>query len=122
MIDLSAFDGSAEQIKVDDGECLYCYLLRMLDAFGCGDGGHRFTKKWIESQRTRHGWVLGWVCKRGGFCDCEVTFNVFRDDRDSERHRQLRCAASYLVEHPDEGYDDDDYDGDGDDGDGDPGH
>jgi hypothetical protein len=97
VIDLSAFDGSVEQSKVDDVECLYCYLIRMLEAFGCRDGALRFTKKWIESRHTKHGWVLGWVQRGGGFCDCEVVFNVFGDDRNSERHRKLRCEASYVA-------------------------
>ncbi|MGH8888196.1 MAG: DUF2695 domain-containing protein [Acidothermaceae bacterium] len=96
VADLSGYDGlTSEASKLDGGECLYCYLLRMIGSFGCR--GHRFTQRWIESQPRLHGWVIRWVERGGGYCDCEVIFNVFRDDRTSERHRQLRCAASYLV-------------------------
>jgi hypothetical protein len=98
VADLAAYDAPpAELTKVADGECLYCYLTRMLDAFGCRTGDHQFTKQWIHSQQGKHGWVLNWVKKNGGCCcDCEVILNTFRDDRYSQRHQQLRCATSYL--------------------------
>lgn len=118
--DLAAYDApSAELTKVDDGECLYCYLIRMLDAFGCRNGDHQFTKHWIDSQQRKHGWVLKWVKKNGGCCcDCEVILNTFRDDRYSQRHQQLRCAASYAEARADalaRAYEDEDEDPDEDD-------
>jgi hypothetical protein len=84
-----------EHTKVGDDECLYCYLVRMVGEYGCDSVGHFFTRQWIDSQSRRLDWVLGWVRSNGGFCDCEVVFNVFRDDRRSQRHRRLRCEASY---------------------------
>ena len=79
------------------GECLYCYLCRVLDEFGC-QGSHEWTRRWCDAQPGSTGWVLGWVRRSGGCCcDCEVVVNVFDDGRRSKRHRELRCAASYGV-------------------------
>ena len=75
-------------------ECLYCYLIRMLDSFGC-DNTLRWAQRWREQQAGSYGWLVSWLRRGGGFCDCEVIFNVFRDDRRTKRHLQLRCAASY---------------------------
>jgi len=75
-------------------ECLYCYLHRMLGRFGC-DGTHEWTERWRDQQAKPFEWLLDSVKGRGGCCcDCEVVYNVFRDDRTSPRHRLLRCAAS----------------------------
>jgi uncharacterized protein DUF2695 len=81
---------------VHKNECLYCYLVRMLDAFGCPSGSHRWTEHWIGAQPRRADWVLGWAQRSGGCCcDCEVVMNVFRRDvRTERRHLVLRCAAS----------------------------
>src|SRR4051812_8046515 len=74
------------------GECLYCYLTRMLEAFGC-DNTLRWSERWREQQQTAYRWLMTWLRKNGGYCDCEVLFNVFRDHRRSQRHLQLRCAV-----------------------------
>lgn len=77
------------------GECLYCYLNRVMAEFGC-HGSHEWTRRWCEAQVDPTGWVLPWVQRNGGLCcDCEVLPNVFAGERRSKRHRQLRCAASY---------------------------
>ena len=79
-------------------ECLYCYLGRVLGEFGC-HGAHEWTKRWCDAQSMATGWVLRWGRRNGGCCcDCEVVMNVFRDDRRSKRHTQLRCAPSYSPE------------------------
>jgi hypothetical protein len=81
------------------GECLFCYLLRTLDAFGC-DTTLRWAERWRDQQPATYGWLMPWLRSGGGYCDCEVIFNVFDDDRRSERHRQVRCEASYDDESP----------------------
>jgi uncharacterized protein DUF2695 len=85
-----------ELTQVNDEECLYCYLTRMLDAFGCPTGTHRWTERWIAAQPRSAGWVLDWAKRNGGCCcDCEVVMNAFRWDVPTEQRRQLlRCAAS----------------------------
>jgi hypothetical protein len=76
------------------GECLYCYLTRILETRGC-DHTLTLTRRWIEAQPRSARWVVKWAHAQGGYCDCDVTFNVFRDDKRSARHRKVRCAPSY---------------------------
>ena len=77
-------------------ECLYCYLLRMLEALGC-DNTLRWAERWREQQAPSYPWLVRWLRSNGGFCDCEAIFNVFREGRRSQRHRLLRCKASYEI-------------------------
>jgi hypothetical protein len=94
--------------RVGAGECLFCYLVRVLGLFGC-EGSHAWTRRWVAARGRGHGWVLPWVKRNGGCCcDCEVVMNALHEDEDSARHRQLRCDASY-AEDPD-GLDDDELD------------
>jgi hypothetical protein len=75
-------------------ECLFCYLVRMLDGFGC-DTTLRWTDRWRDQQPVALCWLTAWLHSGGGYCDCEVLFNVFEGGSRSARHRQLRCEASY---------------------------
>lgn len=94
--ELAVRDLSDALTAVAAGECLSCYLLRMLDAFGCV-GTHRFTERWRDAQARPMPWLLGWVRANGGVCcDCEVALNVFAAGARTRRHQQLQCAAAYL--------------------------
>ncbi len=77
-------------------ECLYCYLLRMLDALGC-DNTLRWAERWRDQQSASYTWLLGWLRRNGGYCDCEAVINVFKDTRRSLRHRELRCPRSFAT-------------------------
>lgn len=79
---------------VQPAECLCCYLVRMLEQFGC-DGGHRFTKRWRDVQRRTVPGLIRRLEGRGGFCDCEVVFNVFHSGRQPAGDSTLQCQASY---------------------------
>jgi hypothetical protein len=58
-------------------ECLRCYLVRMLDAFGC-DNTHRWTTRWRDLRAPRATALIDRLAERGGCCcDCEVIFNVY---------------------------------------------
>ena len=60
-------------------ECLRCFLLRMLNEFGC-DGTHRWTIRWRDLRAPKARNLLGRLAKLGGCCcDCEVLLNVFPD-------------------------------------------
>ncbi len=60
-------------------ECLRCYLLRMINEFGC-DGTHRWTVRWRDRRAAQPGGLLRQLQLRGGSgCDCEVLLNVFPD-------------------------------------------
>lgn len=74
-----------------DSECLYHYLVRMLEAFGCA--GHRFTERWARDRRVRGRPVLQWAVATGGCCcDCEVILNSL--GRRSTRRRGLLCPEA----------------------------
>ena len=58
-------------------ECLRCYLLRMMDQFGC-DGTHRWTIRWRDRRAPKSRGLLRRLGRQGGCCcDCEVILNVF---------------------------------------------
>jgi hypothetical protein len=85
---------SIDRKMVRGSECLFCYLSRLLETVGC-DHSLRLTMRWIEAQQRSARWIVKWAANQGGHCDCEVWLNAFRDDKQSARHRKLRCAASY---------------------------
>ncbi len=72
-------------------ECLRCYLVRMLDAFGC-DNTHRWTARWRDLRAPRATALLDRLAERGGCCcDCEVIFNVYPSYPTAEG--RLACAG-----------------------------
>jgi hypothetical protein len=71
-------------------ECLRCFLLRMIDEFGC-DGTHRWTERWRAERAPRARALLRRLGQLGGCCDCEVVMNVFPDYPDAGH--LLPCAG-----------------------------
>jgi len=71
-------------------ECLRCFLLRMINEFGC-DGTHRWTVRWRGERAPRARALLRRLERLGGCCDCEVLLNVFPDYPESGR--PLPCAG-----------------------------
>ena len=59
-------------------ECVRCYLIRMVNEFGC-DGTYRWTIRWRDVRAAQPRGLLRQFERRGGFCDCEVLINVFPD-------------------------------------------
>jgi len=57
-------------------ECLRCFLLRMINEFGC-DGSHRWAARWRDQRAPRAVGLLGRLAELGGCCDCEIMLNVF---------------------------------------------
>ena len=57
-------------------ECLRCFLLRMLNEFGC-DGTHRWATRWRDLRAPQARRLLRRLSELGGCCDCEVVLNVF---------------------------------------------
>jgi len=77
--------------QVEVGECLDCYLNRMLARYGCD--GHLFTQRWIDAQPEPLTGLMGWLESQGGICcDCEVAMNVFGRRRSSRRFPHLSCG------------------------------
>ncbi len=72
-------------------ECLRCYLLRMLNEFGCNNT-HRWTLHWRDARAPQAHALIERLQRRGPCCcDCEVIFNVFTDY--PETSRLLPCAG-----------------------------
>ncbi|MGQ0630013.1 MAG: DUF2695 domain-containing protein [Sporichthyaceae bacterium] len=59
-----------------DRECLTCYLLRMLGEFGC-DNTLRWAEQWRGRNAPRATALAKRLQSRGGYCDCEVLYNVY---------------------------------------------
>jgi Protein of unknown function (DUF2695) len=59
-------------------ECLRCFLLRMINEFGC-DSTHRWAGRWRAERAPRATRLLHRLGQLGGCCDCEVLLNVFPD-------------------------------------------
>jgi hypothetical protein len=66
---------------VRDHECLPCYIDRMIRASGC-DNHLRWAGEWGRANRLPG--LLRWLRANGGYCDCEVLFNVYRDLDDAD--------------------------------------
>ena len=62
-------------------ECVLCYVVRMLDAFGC-DTTLRWARHWRAVRLPPATGLERRLQARGGFCDCEVFLNgwTLRDE------------------------------------------
>ena len=60
------------------GECLRCYVRRMVSRRGC-DGRHRWVGRWQREKPEPTPGLRSRLERRGGYCDCEVVLNVFQD-------------------------------------------
>jgi Protein of unknown function (DUF2695) len=60
----------------DPGECVACFLDRMVGTYGCSD---RLTWAglWRDRAAPRASALERRLRSRGGYCDCEVLMNVF---------------------------------------------
>jgi hypothetical protein len=82
---------SGQLTEPGEHECLRCYLLRMLNEFGC-DGTHRWTRRWRDLRAPGLRSLLGKLERLGACCcDCEVVFNVYPVYPESDR--LLPCAG-----------------------------
>jgi len=72
-------------------ECLRCYLLRMIEQFGC-DGTHRWTTWWRDLRAPAARGLIRRLERQGACCcDCEVILNVY--PHYPETDRLLPCAG-----------------------------
>ncbi|MGY1741714.1 MULTISPECIES: DUF2695 domain-containing protein [unclassified Blastococcus] len=56
------------------GECVFCFVDRMLDAFGCATT-LRWARRWRDLRLPRATGLERRLGARGGHCDCEVFLN-----------------------------------------------
>jgi hypothetical protein len=61
------------------GECLRCYVRRMVSRRGC-DNGLRWVRRWQGAAARARPGLIRQLERQGGYCDCEVVFNVFREN------------------------------------------
>lgn len=73
------------------GECLLCYLCRVIGEFGC-NGTLRWSMCWREAQPQRPRAFQRRLERQGGYCDCEVIMNVYRHyPEDEDPSAALPC-------------------------------
>lgn len=89
-IETQLADMSRSLTEPGDRECVRCYLLRMLNEFGCS-GTLRWTEHWRDLRAPRAQALANRLAARGGFCDCEVIFNVWPPYPETEQ--LLPCAG-----------------------------
>jgi hypothetical protein len=65
---------SAALTEPEGGECVLCYVARMLENFGC-DNTLRWVRRWRDLRRPRATGLERRMQSRGGFCDCEIFMN-----------------------------------------------
>jgi hypothetical protein len=65
---------AGELVGVRDGECLYCYVARMLDELDC-DNTLRFVRRYREQRAPAATGLERSFEAIGGYCDCEIFLN-----------------------------------------------
>ena len=68
---------AADATEPHPGECLACYVARMLEDFGC-DCTLRFTRHYRDLRAPRASGLERRLGSLGGFCDCEIFLNGLR--------------------------------------------
>lgn len=68
-------DFAAELTAIRPGECLLCYVWRMLE-FGCTD--LRWSKHYRDVRAPQATGLERRLARRGGYCDCEIFMNGYR--------------------------------------------
>ena len=82
----------------DAGECLDCYVNRMLNLFSCV-GDQRFTQAWFARQPRVPRRVRTWMRRLDSAdCDCQVVTRLLDRMPADEKHSALRCPGSYRAE------------------------
>jgi hypothetical protein len=88
------FTAEADQPKANpetgEHECLRCYLMRVIDEYGC-DEDHRWTLRWQQACAPHASGLIPRLRSQGGLCDCEVIFNAMPDYPDADW--LLPCAG-----------------------------
>ncbi|MEP7026588.1 MAG: DUF2695 domain-containing protein [Actinomycetota bacterium] len=85
VVEAELMELSVRLTEPAERECLRCYLLRMMDQFGC-DGTHRWTVRWRDCCAPRARGLVSRLARQGACCcDCEVILNVYPYYPDTSR-------------------------------------
>ena len=68
---------ASDATQPQPGECLACYVARMLEEFGC-DCTLRFARHYRDLRAPRASGLERRLGALGGFCDCEIFLNGLR--------------------------------------------
>ncbi len=68
---------SRELTEPRAGECLLCFVMRMLNDFGC-DNTLRWAERYRDLRAARATALAERLGNVGGFCDCEIFLNGYR--------------------------------------------
>ena len=74
MDDDEACRATAVAQSTHPGECVLCYVHRMVTAFGC-DGTLRWALRWRDRRALRARTLIDRLTARGAHCDCELFSN-----------------------------------------------
>lgn len=85
-----------EVIRVRDGECLLCYVNRMLE-FGCT--GLRWAARYRDVCAPRVAGLARRLGRMGGFCDCEIFMNAYQPAPELWVQRQPAEPDGYVSEY-----------------------
>ena len=83
---------SSEPPIPEPEECLFCYLERSVQSYGCR--GHQGVERWREAQPTRMSGLTTWLERHGGYCDCEVLMNVWDRGRRAPKYEPMFCPTA----------------------------
>jgi len=64
-------------IRPAEGECLLCFVARMLDEYDC-DNTLRFARRYRDLCAPRATALEARLGRMGGYCDCEIFLNGMR--------------------------------------------
>lgn len=65
---------AGELTEIQEGECLFCYVYRMLE-FGCS--GLRWSSRYRDERAPRATALERRLGQMGGYCDCEIFMNAY---------------------------------------------
>ncbi|HEX3930917.1 MAG TPA: DUF2695 domain-containing protein [Nocardioides sp.] len=89
---------TAERLtRVREGECLFCYVARMLEEHGC-DTSLRFTRLYRERRAPRATSLERRLGAMGGFCDCEILLNAMSVARSEKSYDE--GSEEWLLPEP----------------------
>jgi hypothetical protein len=69
--DYARWRATAVAMSTHPGECVLCYVHRMVRAFGC-DGTLRWAVRWRDRRAPRALALIDRLTARGAHCDCEL--------------------------------------------------
>jgi hypothetical protein len=90
--DYEDWRAAAVAMSTHPGECVLCYVHRMLAAFGC-DGTLRWVVRWRDRRAPRAMALADRLTERGAHCDCELFSNAWELVRPADEASAFPACA-----------------------------